>query len=61
MEFGSVRISAHEQTHALQQYALSTAGCERHFPFCSGPVACACLPELQRLCNQMIRDDILAV
>lgn len=44
------------------QDALLQAGCERIFIVtCSGSEACADRPELQRLCKQMLRDDVLVV
>ncbi len=62
IRFGYVRVSTHEQNHDLQIDALRAAGCERIYTdTCSGSVACAERPELQRLCEQLRPDDIVVV
>ena len=60
MKFGYARVSTHVQTHALLQFALKGAGCEQLFTEpCSGAVAYADRPELQRLREQMRKNDVL--
>ena len=62
--FGYARVSIHEQTHDLQFDALQQYGCEERRIFtdtCSGSVACAERPQLQRLCEQLREGDVLAV
>ena len=64
IKFGYARVSTHDQTHDLQLDALLAYGCERRRIFtdtCSGAVACADRPQLQRLCEQLRPEDVLAV
>lgn len=62
MKVGYARVPTHEQNHALQIDALQAAECERiHTGTCSGAVAGAERPELQRLCGQLRPDDIMVV
>ena len=64
IKFGYARVSTHDQTHDLQIDALLAYGCERRRIFtdtCSGAVACANRPQLQRLSEQLREGDVLTV
>lgn len=62
MKLGYARVSTDDQNLDLQTDALHQAGCARIFTdTCSGSVACADRPELQRLCDQLRPDDVLVV
>lgn len=62
MQFGYSRVSTQEHAPYLRQDALIKAEHERILTeTCSGSVACADRTELQRLCEQMHRDDLLVV
>ena len=64
MKIGYARVSTHDQTHDLQLDALRQYGCEERHIFtdtCSGSVACAERPQLQRLCEQLREGDVLVV
>ena len=64
IKFGYARVSTHDQTHDLQLDALRQYGCEPRRIFtdtCSGSVACADRPQLQRLCEHLREGDVLAV
>ena len=62
MKFGCDHSSNHDQTHVLRQATLLRAGCERIFTdTCSGSVVGGGRLDLQRLCEQMRREDVLVV
>lgn len=62
MQIGYARVSTHEQTYALQQAALTAAGCERVFTdTCSGSVPGTNRPGLQKALAYVRPDDVLVV
>ena len=60
MKIGYAWVSTHKQIHDLQIESLEKAGCTRVYTG-SGSVACVERPLLQRLCEQLRRDDVRVI